>query len=218
MMVWFWLISAFSYLLAFAVPWTCLSPFLGLAKSSSSSSDHIVLISSEKSSLIALHDGVPPLFFHSLLHSPLMLHYDFPDSFGSSLNCKTVALVVKNPPANAGDLRDSGSIPGSGRFPGGGNGTPLQYSCRENPMDSGTWWAIVCGGPDSRTWLGNWTQTAKSWKMGSDPASALHPQYPTWSVMFDRNTMSGVEWVRAEPLSPAGQSECQEKMGGNELW
>ena len=44
-----------------------------------------------------------------------------------------VALVVKNPPANAGDLRDAGSIPGSGRFPGGGHGHPLQYSCLENP-------------------------------------------------------------------------------------
>ena len=52
-----------------------------------------------------------------------------------------VALVVKNLPANAGDRR--GSIPGSGRFPGGGHGNPLQYSCLENPMDTGAWWAIV---------------------------------------------------------------------------
>ena len=47
--------------------------------------------------------------------------------------------VVKNPPANAGDARDTGSIPGSGRSPGVGNGTPLQYSCLENPMDRGAW-------------------------------------------------------------------------------
>ena len=46
-----------------------------------------------------------------------------------------VALVVKNPPANARDMRDSGSIPGSGRSLGGGHGNPLQYSCLENPMD-----------------------------------------------------------------------------------
>ena len=46
--------------------------------------------------------------------------------------------VVKNPPANAGD-GDVGSIPGSGRFPGGGNGNTLQYSCLENPMDRGAW-------------------------------------------------------------------------------
>ena len=47
--------------------------------------------------------------------------------------------MVKSPPANAGDLRDSGSIPGSGRPPGEGNGNPLQYSCLENPMDRGAW-------------------------------------------------------------------------------
>ena len=46
-----------------------------------------------------------------------------------------VVLVVKNLPANAGDVRDTGSIPGSGRFPEGGHGNPLQYSCLENPMD-----------------------------------------------------------------------------------
>ena len=46
-----------------------------------------------------------------------------------------VALVVKNPPANAGDVRDVGSIPGWGRCPGGGNGNSLQYSCLENLMD-----------------------------------------------------------------------------------
>ena len=44
-------------------------------------------------------------------------------------------LVVKNPPANAGDVRDKGSVSGSGRSPGGGHGSPLQYSCLENPMD-----------------------------------------------------------------------------------
>ena len=53
-----------------------------------------------------------------------------------------LALVVKNPPANAGDIRDIGSIPGSGKSPRGGHGNPLQYSCLENPMDKGAWWAI----------------------------------------------------------------------------
>ena len=51
--------------------------------------------------------------------------------------------MIKNWPANAGDIRDVGSIPGSGRFPGGGNGYPLQDSCLENPMDRGIWWAMV---------------------------------------------------------------------------
>ena len=53
--------------------------------------------------------------------------------------------MVKNLPANAGEGRDMGSIPGSGRSPGGGHGTPLQYSCLENPMDRGAWRAIVHG-------------------------------------------------------------------------
>ena len=51
------------------------------------------------------------------------------------------ALVVKNPPAKAGDMRDTGSIPGSGRSPGGGHGSPLQNSSLEHPMDRGDWWA-----------------------------------------------------------------------------
>ena len=53
-----------------------------------------------------------------------------------------VALVVKNLPANAGD---SGSIPESGRYPGEGNGDPLQYSFLGNLIDRGAWWATVCG-------------------------------------------------------------------------
>jgi len=56
-----------------------------------------------------------------------------------------VALVIKNLPANAGDIRDTGSIPGSGRSLGGGHGYSLQYSCLENPMDRGTWRATVHG-------------------------------------------------------------------------
>ena len=51
--------------------------------------------------------------------------------------------MVKNPPANAGDIKDVGSIPGSGRSPGGGYGNTLQYSCLENPMDRGAWRTAV---------------------------------------------------------------------------
>ena len=51
--------------------------------------------------------------------------------------------MVKNPLANEGDIRDLVSIPGSGRSAGGGRGNPLQYSCPENPMDRGAWWATV---------------------------------------------------------------------------
>ena len=51
--------------------------------------------------------------------------------------------MVKNLPAKAGDVRDVGLIPGSGRSPGEGHGKPLQYSCLENPMDRGAWWTTV---------------------------------------------------------------------------
>ena len=56
-----------------------------------------------------------------------------------------VVLVIKNLPARAGNVRDLGLIPGSGRNPGGGHGNPLQYSCLENPMDRGAWRATVHG-------------------------------------------------------------------------
>ena len=59
-----------------------------------------------------------------------------------------MALVVKNPLPN---VRDMGSIPGSGRSPGAGNGNPLQYSCLGNPMDTGAWWATVHGVTKTRT-------------------------------------------------------------------
>ena len=51
--------------------------------------------------------------------------------------------MVKNPPVNGGDVRDAGSIPGSGRSPGGGYDNPLQYSYLKNPIDRGAWWASV---------------------------------------------------------------------------
>ena len=63
-----------------------------------------------------------------------------------------MAQQVKNLPANAGD---AGSTPGSGRFPGEGNGYPLQYSCLDNPMDRGAWRATIHGVAKSQTQLGN---------------------------------------------------------------
>ena len=61
--------------------------------------------------------------------------------------------MVKNLPANAGDVRNSGLIPGSGRSPAEGIGNPLQYSCLENPMDRGAWQATVHGVAQNRTGL-----------------------------------------------------------------
>ena len=59
--------------------------------------------------------------------------------------------VIKNSPANAGDIRDVGFIPGLGRSPGGGNGNQLQYSCLENPTDRGVWRALVHG--VAKSWM-----------------------------------------------------------------
>ena len=67
--------------------------------------------------------------------------------------------VVKNAPANVGDARHLGSIPGLGRSPGGGNGNPLQYSCLKNSMDRGAWWATVQGVSKSCTWLNDQAHT-----------------------------------------------------------
>ena len=66
--------------------------------------------------------------------------------------------VVKNPLANAGDARDVSLIPGSERFPGVGNGNPLQYTCLGNPMDK-VRWATVHGVTKRQTWLSNWACT-----------------------------------------------------------
>ena len=60
-------------------------------------------------------------------------------------------LVKKNLPANAGGVRNAGSIPGSERSSGEGNGNPVQYSCLENSMDRGVWWTMVHGVAKSRT-------------------------------------------------------------------
>ena len=78
------------------------------------------------------------------------------------LGASQVALVVKNPPVNAGDIRELGSIPGLGGCPGGGHGNPLQYSCLEKPMDRGAWRAPVHRGANSQTWL-KWLSTVHTW-------------------------------------------------------
>ena len=67
--------------------------------------------------------------------------------------------VVKDPPANAGDTGDLGSIPGPGRSPGEGNGNPLHYSCLENPMDGGAWQATVHGVAKSQTQMSDFIFT-----------------------------------------------------------
>ena len=88
------------------------------------------------------------IYTHKYIHICIYIHictYIF--------RASQVALLVENPPANARDVRDRGLIPGSGRSPGGGNGNPLQYSCLENPMDRGAWWAMVHSVTKSQTRL-----------------------------------------------------------------
>ena len=81
-------------------------------------------------------------------------------SYWSLIQAWDMAQLVKNLPANAGDARDTCSIPESGRSPGECNGNPLQYSCLENSMDRGTWQATVHAGvTKSQTWLGTHTHT-----------------------------------------------------------
>ena len=69
--------------------------------------------------------------------------------------------MVKNLPAHAGDIGDSDLIPGSGRSPEVGNGSPLQYSCLENSMDRGVWWDMAHGVAKNRTLLSTHTQMRK---------------------------------------------------------
>ena len=80
--------------------------------------------------------------------------------------------MVNNLPANA-DVRDWGSIPGSERSPGGGHGNPLQYSCLENPMDRGAWWATVHGVTKNWRWLSDWALTSVNQLGGSSPSDQL---------------------------------------------
>ena len=68
-----------------------------------------------------------------------------------ALDASQVALVVKNPHVNAGGIRDLAVIPVSRRFLGGGHGNTLQYSCLENPMGRGTWWAMIHSITESET-------------------------------------------------------------------
>ena len=69
-----------------------------------------------------------------------------------------MARVVKIPPANAEDARDTGLISRTGRSPGIGNDNLFQYSCLENSMDRGAWWATVHGATKNRTWFSDWIQ------------------------------------------------------------
>ena len=91
-------------------------------------------------------------------------------------------LVVKNPPANAGDPGDAGAITGSGRFPGVGNDNPLQYSCLENSMDRGGWQATVHGATESQTQLSNQAHTHTHSNMGKTVGQNVVKMVPNISI------------------------------------
>ena len=95
-----------------------------------------------------------------------------------------VVLVGKNPPANAGDARDSSSIPGLGRSPGGGNSNPLQYSCLENPMHRGAWRAAVRGVTEGPT------RPSAHMSLGPAPGKA--------SIITSRVVFISSDWVRVQ--------------------
>ena len=100
----------------------------------------------------------PPVFispvFHHLFCSLDLDKCNEGDLLTPFYKNSLVAQMVKRLPTIWGDLD---SIPGSGRSPGEGNGNPLQYSCLENPMDRGTWWAKIHGVAKSQTWLSDFT-------------------------------------------------------------
>ena len=99
---------------------------------------------------------------------------------GSRLQTSQVASVVKNLPANAGDMRDAGPIPGSGRSPGRGHGNPLEYPCLENAMDRGAWQAAVHGVTKSLTRLSDFTFTFRFHALEKEMAP--HSSVLAWRI------------------------------------
>ena len=117
---------------------------------------------------------------------------------GNICDCYSqVAPVVKKPPANTRDARDAGSIPGSGRAPGEGNGNPLQHSCLENSVDRGAWWATVHGVAKSWTQLSDWTH------MHTHHSSFKHPFGALGSNFKENVTGRGRLWFIHHSGQPA---------------
>ena len=98
-----------------------------------------------------------------------------------------MAQLVKNLPAHPGDVEDAGSVPGSGRSPGEGNGNPLQYSCLGNPPDRGAWQAItVHGVAKSQTRLSTRTHTSRKNRVALQPFKL----YCKWRALTSDNRFS----------------------------
>ena len=120
-----------------------------------------------------------------------------------------MALVVKNPPASAGDVRDTGSVPESGKAPGEGHGDPLQYSCLVNPMDRGAWWATVHRVAKSWTWL-KWLSTANStlsYPLVRTNSSVIH-SCALWMTKTCLLKLFTTDW----DLNPCAETQTQPKL------
>jgi len=124
------------------------------------------------------------------------------------LHCFSSGSVVKNPPANVGATEDPGSISGSGRSLGEGNGKPLQYSCLGNPTDRGAWWTTVLGVTKSQTQLSTHTHILVLWKLWSWWNSLADKYWELTSLVFYpfRNGFSGIQlfsrmvtWIKLMP-------------------
>ena len=119
-----------------------------------------------------------------------------------------VLLVVKNLFASAGDIRDTGSISGSGRSPGWGHGNPLQYSCLENLMDWETWQATVHRVANSQTWL-KWLNTHLATKncIGMKSLSCVQLLATPWTAAHQAPPCMGFsrqEYWSGLPFPPPG--------------
>ena len=106
--------------------------------------------------------------------------------------------VLKNLPGNAGDIRDTGLIPGSERSPGDGNGNPLLYSCLEDPMDSGAWQAVVHRVTTSQTRLK---------QLSTAQFISMHDYSQRRKHMLGPRTISS-RWASALPISSGGTHLC----------
>ena len=124
-----------------------------------------------------------------------------------------VTLVVKNPSASVGDIRDTGLIPGWGRSPGGGHGNPLQYSCLENPMDRGAWWATIHEVAKSQTQLSTHTPPVSTPRAKGAPACesghlpAAHWGLSPWIRLFT-HPRSQLNWMVCKDGEIWGPLSC----------
>ena len=116
---------------------------------------------------------------------------------------------VKNLSASEGDARDSVSVPGWGRSPGGGHGNPLQHSCLESPMDRGAWWAAIRGVTKNRTRLSTHTHThihtAESYFfvfLSASPSRDSSKPRPAWPCTTTNRRLSSAGSRGPRPISP----------------